>query len=69
MREEMKVIHQYIDENISNTAGIYLTSGEGVSAAVSTNLAESAERWKTLVAGGQKRILEYEIEEFLKDTE
>lgn len=69
MREEMKVIHQYIDENISNTAGIYLTSGEGISAAVSTNLAESAERWKTLVAGGQKRILEYEIEEFLKDTE
>ena len=68
VRDEMKVIHAYIDENISNSAGIYLASGQDISTAAATNLAESAERWETLIAAGQKRILEVEIEEFLKNT-
>lgn len=68
VRDEMKLIHQYIDENISNTSGICMTSGQNISVSSSTNLAESAERWKKLVSSGQKRLLEYEIEDFLKTT-
>jgi len=68
IRDEMKLIHQYIDENISNTSGIRMTSGQSMPMSSSINLAESAERWKTLIASGQKRILEYEIEDFLKTT-
>lgn len=68
VRDEMKLIHRYIDENISNTEGILFTSGQASAATTTTNLAESAERWETLIAAGQKRILEYEIEDFLKNT-
>lgn len=68
MREEVKPIQRYIDENINNDSGIYLTSGQTLPVSASTNLAQSAERWKTLIAAGQKRILEYEIEEFIKNT-
>lgn len=68
VRDEMKLMHQYIDENISNVNGIYMTTGQDIAASASTNLAESAERWKTLIAAGQKRILESEIESFLKST-
>jgi two-component system response regulator YesN len=68
VRDEIKRIHLFIDENVSNSTGIYLTSGQEISATVTTNLAESAERWGTLIAAGQKRILESEIEDFLKNT-
>lgn len=68
IRDQIKLIHQYIDENISNTSGIYMTSGQNIAASTSTNLAESTERWKTLIAAGQKRILESEIDSFLKNT-
>lgn len=68
VRHELKQMHSYIDENISNRTGVYLTSGQDISATVATNLAESAERWETLITAGQKRILEYEIEDFLQST-
>ena len=68
MRDEIKLIHQYLDENISNTSGIYAISGQNIASASSTNLAESTERWKTLIAVGQKRILESEIDSFLRNT-
>jgi hypothetical protein len=32
MRDQIKLIHQYIDENINNTSGIYLTSGQTIAA-------------------------------------
>jgi two-component system, response regulator YesN len=67
-RDEIKHIHGFMDENISNCTGIYLTSGQDISASVVTNLAESAERWETLISAGQKRMLEIEIEDFLKNT-
>ena len=67
-RDEIKQMHLYIDENISNSTGIYLTSGQDISTTVTTNLAESVERWETLIAAGQKRMLENEIEDFLKNT-
>ena len=66
VRDEMKKMHLYMDENISNRTGIHLTSGQDFSAAAVTNLAESVERWKTLITAGQKRMLDIEIEEFLK---
>jgi two-component system response regulator YesN len=66
VRDEMKQIHLFMDENISNRTGIYLTSGQDFSATVVTNLAESVERWKTLITAGQKRMLDNEIEDFLK---
>ncbi len=65
-RDEMKQIHLYINENINNRTGIYLPSGQDISANVVTNLAESVERWKTLITEGQKRMLDNETEEFLK---
>ena len=68
VRDEIKQMHLYIDENISNSTGIYLTSGQDISAAIPTNLAESTERWETLIAAGQKRMLENEIEDFIKST-
>jgi YesN/AraC family two-component response regulator len=67
-RDEIKQIHLFIDENISNSTGIYLTSGQDISASVTTNLAESVERWETLITAGQKRMLDNEIEDFLKST-
>ncbi|HCS40578.1 MAG TPA: hypothetical protein DIW44_13465 [Anaerolineaceae bacterium] len=68
VRDELKQMHLYIDENVSNLTGIYLTSGQDISATVTTNLAESSERWETLISAGQKRMLDNEIEEFLKNT-
>ena len=68
VRDEMKQIHLYIDENVSNRTGIYLTSGQDFPATVVNNLAESAERWEALIAAGQKRMLDNEIENFLKST-
>lgn len=68
IRDEIKLIHLYLDENITNTSGIFMTSGQNMTAAASTNLAESAARWKTLITAGQKRILESEIDVFLKNT-
>jgi hypothetical protein len=65
VREEVKKMHLFIDENVSNRPGIFLTSGLDFSSTVETNLAQSAERWKTLIAAGQKRILGNEIEAFL----
>jgi two-component system, response regulator YesN len=68
VRKEIKQMHLYIDNNVSNRIGVYLTSGEVVSSAIATNLAESAERWETMIAAGQKRMLEKEIEDFLQST-
>jgi two-component system, response regulator YesN len=45
-----------------------LTSGQDISSATVSNLVECTERWKTLISAGQKRILEDEIESFLKNT-
>ncbi len=64
-RDEIKKMHLYIDENVSNRTGIYLTSGLDFSSTIASNLAESAERWKTLIVAGQKRILEKEIDDYL----
>ena len=68
VRDEVKQMHVYIDENISNRTGVYLTSGQDIAATAGTNLAESTERWRTLISGGQKRMLEHEIEAYLEST-
>jgi YesN/AraC family two-component response regulator len=68
VRDELKKIHLYIDENVSNSTGIYLITGQDISATVTTNLAESIERWETLISAGQKRMLDDEIEAFLQST-
>lgn len=68
VRDEIKQMHVFIDENISNSTGIYLTSGQEISTSVVTNLAESVQRWETLIRAGQKRMLDNEIEDFLKNT-
>ena len=65
VRDEVKQMHGYIDENISNRTGVYLTSGQDIAATVGTNLAESTERWRTLITAGQKRMLEQEIEAYI----
>lgn len=68
VRDQIKQMHLFIDDNISNSTGIYLTSGQDISASITTNLAESTERWEKLIAAGQKRMLDNEIEVFLKST-
>jgi len=68
VRDEVRQMHVYIDENISNRTGVYLTSGQDMAATAATNLAESTERWRTLISGGQKRMLEQEIEAYLEST-
>lgn len=68
VREVVKQIHVYIDENVSNRTGLYLTSGQDIPATSGTNLSESTERWMTLIKGGQKRMLEQEIEAYLEST-
>jgi YesN/AraC family two-component response regulator len=66
VRDEMKQMHLYIDENISNRTGIYMTSGQDISAGGVPNLAESVDRWERLITAGQKRMLDNEIEGFLE---
>lgn len=65
VRDEVKQMHVFIDENISNRTGVYLTSGQDMAATAGTNLAESTERWRTLISAGQKRMLEQEIEAYI----
>jgi YesN/AraC family two-component response regulator len=66
VRDEIKQMHLFMDENISNRTGIYLPPGQDISATAVINLAESVERWKTLITAGQKRMLDNEIEGLLK---
>ena len=69
VREDIRRIHDiFIDENISNETGVFLQYGWDTPSEAVTNLSESVERWKNLLAAGQKRMLEREIEAFMKST-
>ena len=69
IKEEVTRIHHIMDENITNLPGIYPQSAQSGTASVPTNLAECTERWKSLLAAGQKRMLENDIEEYLASIE
>ena len=66
VRDEVKQMHILMDENINNRTGIYRALGQDISTPMVINLAESIERWKTLISAGQKRMLDNEIEALLQ---
>lgn len=68
-REYRRLQETLVEENIGRRPGLYLRSRQNAAASRAVDLSECITRWKTLLNAGKKRMLENEIEEFIRNTE
>lgn len=69
-REEYRRVRKtLVEENIGRRPSLYLSSDEYVMLSHTANLAECIPRWKNLLKMGNKRMMEKEIEAFIRTTE
>lgn len=66
LRQEVKRIHTFINDNIDNAPGLYFTNQETQPLDTPSTLPECITRWKTLLDSGRKNMLDAEINTYLE---
>ena len=65
VRNDLKKLHLYIDNNIHQNPGVFFADAGSVPEELPASIHECLARWKALLYGGQKGMLEHEINAYL----
>lgn len=68
VRIQVPLIHKSMNDNIDHRADLHFISEQMTQEPDPTNLAERAERWKTLLESNQKKVLETEVKQYLNSV-